>query len=715
MAKSAILSIRILADATQAVAGLGQAQDKAGGLGSMLGGISPGALAVGGALVTGVVAVTKGLYDLGSTFDDVEDTIRVGTGATGDALQGLVDDAHAVATTIPTSFEAAGQTVADLNTRLGLSGDTLQTVASQYLEAGRILGEDVDIETTTAAFSAFHIEGQAVEGAMDDLFRVSQATGVGMTDLAGSVQGNALALQEMGFSFTDSIALVGMLDKAGVDADATLAAMRKGLLNLAQPGEDLSAAFTRVTGELQGYIDAGDTAAALDVAGQVFGTRGAAQMVQALQTGTLSMGDLMAASGATGDTILGVGQDTMDAAEKWQVLKNKGMEALEPLASAVFSFASDALGGLLEWVDGTDFTPLTDGLAQVGQWVSSIGDWLGTLDLSFVTTLFTDLGGVADDAGTRLGGIGEKIGPLIETIQGALTPVIQTLAPIVSEVFSTASEVAGIFVDTVMGFISGFIDYLSGFFTLIRGLFTGDWSAVWDGAKQMVSGAWSAITSVVSGAWGIIKALVSGGISAIGSALSALGGLLMSLFSSAWSSAKSAVSSGVSSVISLIRSLPSKAVSALGNLGSTLMSAGRSLIQGFIDGIKNMIGSVRNTLTSLTDSLTSWKGPESLDRVLLTPAGQMIIDGLIRGLESRYGAVRASLRGLTTDIAATPMGSLSVPELDAGSRLARAAGVYAPTYHIHLEGAGHSEDDARRILDAIRRHEQRHGSIRVAA
>ena len=313
--KSAILAVKIISDAKPAIEGFKETADSADGLGGKLAAIGPGALAVGGAVIAGVVAVGKELYNLGSRFDEVADTIRVGTGATGEALDGLVDVAHGVATTIPTSFEQAGTTVADVNTRLGLTGDTLQTVASQYLEAGRILGSEVDISTTSAAFSAFGIEGEAVSGALDELFQVSQATGVGMNELASSAQKNAGAMQELGFGFEDSVRMIGVFDKAGIDADATLGAMRKGLMGMAQPGEDMQATFKRVTGEIQGYIDAGDSAAALNEAKNIFGAKGADQMVQAIKTGVLSMDDLTAATGQTQDTILGVGQETMDAAE----------------------------------------------------------------------------------------------------------------------------------------------------------------------------------------------------------------------------------------------------------------------------------------------------------------------------------------------------------------------------------------------------------------
>ena len=195
----------IASEMTAALSGAGSAADKAGtAAGASLGQslltkaksvLAPAAV---GAAVAGV---GTGLYQIGATFDDVTDTIRTGTGATGDALTGLVDVAKDVGSQVPVSFDKIGPVVADLNTRLGLSGDTLETVASQYLEAGHILGEDVDIQTTTAAFSAFGIEGENVEGAMDALFRTSQATGVGMNDLASAVQSQAPALQNLGFSF----------------------------------------------------------------------------------------------------------------------------------------------------------------------------------------------------------------------------------------------------------------------------------------------------------------------------------------------------------------------------------------------------------------------------------------------------------------------------------------------------------------------------------
>ncbi|WP_217994114.1 hypothetical protein, partial [Bacillus thuringiensis] len=103
----------------------------------------------------------------------------------------------------------------------------------------------------------------------------------------------------------------------------------------------------------------------------------------------------------------------------------------------------------------------------------------------------------------------------------------------------------------------------------------------------------------------------------------------------------------------------------------TLVNAGTKLIQGFINGIKSMFGSVQSTLSSLTSSLTSWKGPEDYDARLLTPAGVLVIEGFIRGLESRYGAVRNSLGKLTGMVESTDPGSLSIPGVNGLAALRR--------------------------------------------
>lgn len=86
--------------------------------------------------LTGTAAIEAGKYlkDLGSQFDEAADAIRIGTGATGDALDGLLDDFDEVYKSVPTTMEDASKAIADYNTRLGLTGPQLQEISKQALQ-----------------------------------------------------------------------------------------------------------------------------------------------------------------------------------------------------------------------------------------------------------------------------------------------------------------------------------------------------------------------------------------------------------------------------------------------------------------------------------------------------------------------------------------------------------------------------------------------------
>lgn len=326
------------------------------------------ALAATAAIAGGAVLATKALYNIGATFDDMADTIRVGTGASGKALDGLVGVAKNVGKNVPASFEQIGTTVADLNTRLGLTGPTLEKLSSQFLEAGRILGEEIDVKSVTASFSAFGVEGKQTTTAMDQLFRVSQATGVGMNELASNMARNGVVAKQLGFGFEETASLLGVLDKAGVNSRAVMSSMSAGLVKLAKDGEDPQDAFKRVTSELQSFLDSGDKAAALDLAGQVFGTRGAAQMIAALESGKVNLEDLAGAAGMSEDTILGVAEETMDMSEQWQLFKNQAMLAIEPVASRVFGIFGDGM----KWINDHG----VPALKNMATWVKENATWL---------------------------------------------------------------------------------------------------------------------------------------------------------------------------------------------------------------------------------------------------------------------------------------------------------------------------------------------------
>lgn len=329
------------------------------------------------------IEIGQFLLDVGAEFDDMTDAIIIGTGASGEALEALEESAKNIATTVPVSFGEAGNIVQDLNTRLGLTGENLDEVGQRVAAAGELMGQAINVESMSGAFAAFNVSADDMADQMDYLFGVSQSTGIAFDDLTRILESNAPALQGLGFSFQESANMAGLLDKAGMDASGMMGKMSKALVSLAQPGETAAEAYQRVLAEMEGYIEAGDEASAMDLATELFGTRGAAQFVGAVQSGALAMDDLRDASLGAGEGIMGTYEATASWPEKWELLKNKAKEFLEPLGGALMDGLGMALDKLNEVMDSIDPSTL--------EGVASTLTELFTALIAAVTNLWTAL------------------------------------------------------------------------------------------------------------------------------------------------------------------------------------------------------------------------------------------------------------------------------------------------------------------------------------
>jgi len=673
------------------------------------------AAGAGAAVVGGFV----GLYKIGETFDEVTDTIRVGTGATGAALDGLVDVAKSVGKNVPAEFSAIGPVVADLNTRLGLSGDTLETVASQYLEAGRILGKEVDVQKTTAAFSAFGIEGAAVEGAMDALFRTSQATGVGMNELAATVKNAAPAAKALGFGFADTAAMIGVMDKAGLDANRMTAALSKGIVTLAKDGEAPSEAFRRVVGEIEGFIATGDEAAALNLASKVFGTRGATQFVDALKSGKLNLNDLQGAMGATGDTILAAGEDTADFAEKWQLVQNNAQLALEPLATTVFTALGDALSAAMPYLQ--DFGSW---LAE-NQWV--LGVVAGVIGTTLVGAFFAWAASIwAANAALLANPITWIVLAVI-----ALIAAIVALAMNWDSVVAWVSDVWGGFVDWLGQTWDAIVAAVTGFGEQVSSFLAGLWDSIvntavglWDGLVAFfaewgprilialggpivwlvawLASNWEQISATARGIWDKIVGFVTGipnrllsGLAALGQ----LGGKAAAWFLGVLTAAKDKLGQ----TVDWVKGIPNRIVSALGNLANLLVNSGKNLINGFLKGIKNawsgLTSWVKDGMANLRGlwpfSPAKW-GPFA-GHGYVTYSGEAMTADFAASIAQGTDAVHRAALGMM-DAAAVPAPALTadVP----GGTAAAGITVQGPLVHVDRMEV-RSDSDIRKVSQAL--------------
>lgn len=299
------------------------------------------------AMGAGFAALGGAAFALGTKFDDAYDKIRVGTGATGEALNGLQGDFKAVVSTVPATFEDASTAITTLNQKLGLSGEPLQSLSEQMLQLSKVTGTDLtgNLTAVTGVFQNFGVQAGDQGAKLDELFRASQASGIGVAELATQMQDSGVVLRAVGFDFTDSAALIASLGKAGIDASDVMPALAKSLASAAKDGKDASLVFSETYAAIQNAPDATTAAAA---AMDVFGAKAGPKLAAAIREGKLSFDDMIGVVANGSETVTGAASDTEDFAEKFEVLKNKAFIALEPIATRVFGIISDGMSWITE-------------------------------------------------------------------------------------------------------------------------------------------------------------------------------------------------------------------------------------------------------------------------------------------------------------------------------------------------------------------------------
>lgn len=372
---AAVLNILLTANATQANAQLAKTQAnltatqrKAEVTGAAM---KKAMLGVGVAAAGAAVA----LYKIGEEFDDAYDKIRTGTGATGKELKRLEQSFRDVVADVPASFDDASTAVADLNTRLGLAGKPLEKIAKQVTELSRITGTDVkgNVEGISKAFNDWDVGTKKMGKTLDGFYRLSQNSGVAVSDLTTAVQQFGSPLRQLGFSLGEAAATWATFVRAGVNTQTMVPGLKLAIASLTAPTdelrakmEDLGVAVGKPDVALRQILDLLGSQSTLSqvekttLAMEVFGKRAGADMAEAIKQGRFEVDDMLNTFRNGDDTIRKSGRETMDLSERWQQFTNLLKLKVEPIAAKVFGGLSKLMkevtkafkqGGLSEVMD----------------------------------------------------------------------------------------------------------------------------------------------------------------------------------------------------------------------------------------------------------------------------------------------------------------------------------------------------------------------------
>ena len=546
---------------------VGGVTDKLDGINVKAAAVGAGMAAVGVAVVKGVAEGTKALYELGTAFEEAENIIRVGTGATGDALDELMNSFDEVYKSVPTSMEDASQAISDWNTRLGVTGDTLEGLSKQALQVSDLMGEDLTgtIEASSQAFKQWNIEADDMGGEMDYIFKVCQSTGMGFSDLMGHMQSSGAVLQDLGYNFDEAAAMIANLDKAGINTEQVLKGMKEGLGNIAKDGGDAVAAMNDYAAAI---ANAETESEAITIATEIFGSATAVTMAQAIRTGAMDVDALTASLQANGETIGAAAEDTYTLAERFDLFKQRAQVALEPLANTLLDsimemmpIVEDLMDQLIPVIEdlAANLMPIVKDLVPkltplISQLVPPLISMAGTLAsqvippivqivsdliplaLSILNALMPIVQIIIDTILPILVDLIELLIPPITTIIMTLLPVIQQLltaiAPIITQLFTALSPVltaVGELISALLPPIISIIQALMPVITACANIITSvlcvafqALSPIINGITTLISGFADMIAGAFSGLVGIVKGPINAVISLVNSAIGAI-------------------------------------------------------------------------------------------------------------------------------------------------------------------------------------------------
>lgn len=424
--------------------------------------IGAGVLKLSGEITKATFEAGKKLFDLGAEFDTAADAIRIGTGATGEALDSLVEDFDAVYAISTGSMEDAAKAIADYNTRLGLSGGELQWLSQQALAASEMLGEDLGsvIEESSQAFQQWGVDSADMSESMDYLFKVSQSTGVGFTDLMKTMQGSGFELQALGYSFEEAAAMVGQLDKAGVDTNEVLAAMSKSLGTMAKKGIDATKGIDDYYKKIKGAKTESQAAA---IAAELFGTKAGPQMAKAIRSGALSASQLASELSAAEETIIGAAQATYDLSD-WVGIAGKELQvALKPLSSSVFDGMNNFIDPLFDGLDA--LIPIINEAVEAA--IPFVEDFLmGAADLlqeliPMIASMAAELLPVLTSLLSNL------LPPLLDFMRQLIPPLMQVVSEVLPIIAGLLVEILPIAAQIIKALLPVLVDIIASLLPLV--------------------------------------------------------------------------------------------------------------------------------------------------------------------------------------------------------------------------------------------------------
>lgn len=502
--------------------------------------------------------------------DDALDTIATKTGATGKDMKAFEGTFKNLANKVPADLQEIGDAVGEVNTQFGFTGKALEDASENIIKFAKINGQDISQASIQAkqAMSALGVESKDLDKVLDAVTKTAQDTGQGTDKLFDALVRGAPQLKSLKLDFAQATALMGNLEKSGIDTGKTMSYMSKAQVAFAKDGKGLSEGLKDLQKQLDG---AGSDTEKLNIASKYFGTKGATFMLDAINRGALDFKSFANAAELAKGSVSATFDETLDPIDNFKKLFN----GLKMAGADLFNASAGIWGPLLEkaigkvqqltkWFEGLSdkqkqnivkwlgmaaamgpmiigfgkvFTiagkvnfKLFDFAKAVGK-AGGITKWFGQSGFGIMFKSFGKFGKVLGKGALGIGKWIVALGPVGWAIMAVIAAIVllivnwKKIKPVVIKVinavvnkFNHFKEVAGnVFnhiVEVIKGFIEGAKTLFKSIISFITGTFLGAWNSAWNGVvgafRNIFCGVKTLVKSVMNGVISFINRGIGG-------------------------------------------------------------------------------------------------------------------------------------------------------------------------------------------------------------
>lgn len=576
--------------------------------------------------------ISQKLVDFGKSaleafrqVDEGMDTIVTKTGAGGEALESMQKIANNIATELPTDFSTVGNAVGEVNTQFKLTGDALKNASEDIIKFAEINGSDVTNATIQSkqAIEAYGLSVDDLSKVLDSTTFVAQETGVSVDDLMKKATDGAPQIKLLGLSFEEAVTLIGQLEQHGVDSSAALSGLTKAAGAYAKKGKSMTEGLKETIDSIK---NSKSETEALSIAMEIFGSKKAPQMVDAIKRGALSFEELGYTAEVSGGLVSSTFESTLDPIDKFKTAQNSVTLAMSEVGAAiaevlapVFEMLGNIVKQVAEWFSGLP-GPIKEFVVILGTVVTVVG---------ILAPIFLTLQAAATALGVSIGAMVTAALPIIGTaaaIAAAVAAVVVILKYLweTNEGFRNAVtavwEAISSVINTVVGEISNFIMSIFGTVVawwtenqeLIRTSAETVWNAIYtvistilDILGPLLQAGWDNIQLIITTAWEIIKTVVETSINVVLGIIQAVMQIITGDWSGAWETIKGVFSTVWQAIQSIVQTIFSAIQSYISNILNGISGTVSNIWNGIKDTVSNVLNAISGTVSSVWEGIKS--------------------------------------------------------------------------------------------------------------